>query len=149
MPVVPHWVWGVALTLTCGLAIAKGGASERWGAVVFYGAWLLTIAAHATDRVLVTQWAVFGIDVALFVLLTILALTSVRYWPIFMAGFHLLNVLTHVGHLLDAKLPRWAYYTAAQIWGYLMILALLAGVANRWRERRQADAPYPPRPEAQ
>jgi hypothetical protein len=144
MPVIPHWVWGVALTLTCGLAITKGGASERWGAYFFYGAWLLTVTAHATDRVLVTQWAVFAIDVVLFILLTILALTSDRYWPIFMAGFHLLDVLTHVGHLLDANLPRWAYYTAAQIWGYLMILALLIGTANSWRERRDADAPYPP-----
>jgi hypothetical protein len=101
---------------------------------MFYVAWLATLLVHNPDR-LATQWAVFGVDVALFVALTWVALLSDRYWPIFMAGFHLLDVLTHVGRIVDRAMPRWSYHTAAQIWGYLMIIALAIGTWNAWRGR--------------
>ncbi len=142
MPVVPHWVWGGAISLTCGFAAWKGRAPERWGALFFYGAWLLTIAVY-NPKGLATQWAIFGVDTVLLALLTALALRSDRFWPLFMAAFQLLTVLTHVGRALDSGLPWWAYHTAPQIWGYLMILSLLVGTLNTWRERRQFAAAAP------
>lgn len=106
---------------------------------MFYSAWLLTLLVRSQDR-FATQWAVFAVDLVLLVLLAGLALRSDRYWPLFITGFHLLNVLTHVGRILDSGMPRWAYHTAALIWGYLMIAALAVGTANRLRERRQMAA---------
>lgn len=140
MPAVPPWVWGAALTLVCGLALWKGGPSERLAAVLFYGAWILTRITHDPDR-FATQWAVSLVDGALFASLTLLALKSDRYWPIFAAGFDLLSIITHLARALDATLPEWAYYTAAQIWAYLTIGALGLGTWNSWRDRRRGVAP--------
>lgn len=146
MPAVPAWVWAVAITVVCGAALWKGGPSERFAAASFYGAWILTRLVHNPDRY-ATQWAVLVVDSLLFVLLAGLALRSDRYWPMFMAGFELLAVITHAGRILDRTLGAWAYLTAAQIWAYLMLYALAFGVWGAWRERRQlakAAAPTGP-----
>lgn len=147
MPQLPHWVWAALLSATCALALWKGGRSERFGAMMFYGAWLATLLAHSPDR-FATEWAIFAVDVALLAMLMGLALWSDRYWPIFITGFHLLDVLTHIGRMLDSSLPLWAYRTAAHIWGYLMIISLAVGTINRWRESLQPASMAPVSPPA-
>lgn len=136
MPALPPWVWIVALTATCVVALWKGGPSERYGALVFYGAWIVTRLVKDADRH-ATQWAVFVVDIAFVLLLAGLALRSDRWWPIFMAAFALLAVVTHAGRIADPHVGSWAYLTAAHIWGYLEIIALGVGTLNRWRERDQ------------
>jgi hypothetical protein len=136
---VSAWIWDGALTVTCAAAAWKGGRSERYAAGACYGAWIATLLVHNPNRY-VTQWAVFGVDVLLFLLLAALALRSHRYWPMFMAGFQLLAVITHAGRILDKTVGAWAYLTAAQIWGYLVVYTLAFATWGRWRERRQLAA---------
>jgi hypothetical protein len=130
-----------AISLVCGAAAWKGGPSERFGAAVFYGAWILTMLVR-DDGVGRPQYGIFIVDSLLFVLLLALALRSRRYWPLFMAGFELLAVVTHAGRFIDNQIGAWAYHSAGQIWGYLMLAALGAGTWNRWREVR--DRPVAP-----
>jgi len=141
LPALPHWVWTLAISSVCGFAAWKGGPSERFGAASFYVAWLATVAVSTGAG---TQWGVLAVDGVLFLVLVGLALKSDRYWPLFFAGFELLAVVTHAGRILDPTLGSWAYRSAGQIWGYLMIGALAVGTWTAWQERRQtARAPSP------
>jgi hypothetical protein len=133
---LPHWVWTVAITAVCGAALWKGGPSERIAAMLFYVAWIASRLLRDDNR-LNPQWGVLAIDVMLFVLLAALALRSTRFWPMCMAGFELLAVITHAGRLADPRLGGWVYLTAEQIWSYMTLIALAVGVTHRWQERRQ------------
>jgi hypothetical protein len=121
------------------LAVWKGGPSERLAAVAIYGAWILTVLAR-DDRVGRPQYGIFAVDSVLFVLVLVLALRSRRWWPLFMAGFALVAVLTHAGRIVDNRVGAWAYHSAGQIWGYMILAALAVGTRGRWREARAPAA---------
>ena len=142
MPTIPAWIgiavgWAIA-----GAALWKGGRSERIVAAAFLIAWLAT--AVTRDRHFVgPQWSGFVIDGAFLVVLLGVALRSVRYWPLFAAGFQLLAVLTHAARVIDPTVGGWAYITAGVIWTYFTLFALAAGTWGAWRDRLAAPPPLP------
>lgn len=131
---VPAWFWVLVFSNICAFAFWKGGPSERVGALGMILAWLST-AFFENTRWAEPQTGVMITDAALFLFLAVLALRSDRFWPMCAAGFQLLIVLTHIAWWIDAGLGKWAYFTAVMIWGYLVLIALLVGTANRWRQR--------------
>jgi hypothetical protein len=133
---VAFWIWAVSLTLVTAAALWKGGASERVAAGAYYAAWIVSILVQNPDHY-ATQWSVFLVDVILFLMLTGVALRSPRYWPIFMAAFQLLAVITHTGRVVDSSVGAWAYLTGGVIWGYLSLFALAYGTWGAWKARRQ------------
>jgi hypothetical protein len=116
-------VWLVVMATICGGALWKGGPSERIASLAFLAAWVATVLLR-DDRRWNPQWGIFVADAVLFVVLVGLALRSHRFWPMWMAGFELLGVVTHLGRILDHSVGAWAYITAGQIWGYLTLFAL-------------------------
>lgn len=136
---LPAWVWPTALLGVCAVAAWRGRDDERLGAGGFLAAWALTLVVFQS-RNTETQWPVLLIDIALLVSFVALALRSLRYWPLFAAGFQLLAVLTHVASALDTGVSGWAYQTAGIIWGYLAIASIGYGAWTAPRRYAEIEA---------
>lgn len=139
---LPPWFGLTLMTLVCGAAAWRGGWEERTTAMAFMIAWMTTLLGR--DQAWIgTQWGTLAVDVALLGFLVFVALRGDRYWPLFAAGFHLLSVVTHIAHMVDAKVGAWAYATAAVIFSQLTVFALGAGVISlllqRARDGQTAD----------
>jgi phosphoglycerol transferase MdoB-like AlkP superfamily enzyme len=133
---LPHWVWAVVMITVTIAAVWKGGPSERVGALIYFGAWILTMIARSDQRHY-PQLGEFAVDVVTLILLIVLALRSHRYWPIGMAAMQALVAATHAGRLIDPQLSSWAYYTSLQMWGYLVLVLLAVATWRRWRENSE------------
>jgi hypothetical protein len=123
----------------CALAVWKGRDEERLAAGGLLANWALSMVvfrARSED----VQWPIILTDGALFALYLWIALRSVRFWPLFLASFALLVLLTHLAHGLDQGVSGWAYLTAELLWSYLMLVAL--GYAA-WTANRRPAADYP------
>ena len=120
----------------CVLALWRGRADERLATAGLLANWALgmTVFKSSSDE---TQWAVLGFDLLLLGLYLWLAFRSPRYWPLFVAGFQLLIVITHVARIADPRVSGWAYLTAQLLWSYLVLLAIGYGA---WTSRRNDDA---------
>ena len=85
--------------------------------------WALSLVA-ARSGMSGTQWGVMGVDIALLVFFLWLALHSEKFWPLFVAGFQLLLVITHFASAADSAVTGWAYKTAEMIWSYLIVFTI-------------------------
>jgi len=98
--------------------------------------WALTIALR--DRSWIgPQWAAFGGDLGLLIVVTAISMRTRRYWPLVAAAFELLCVTVHVARLIDPGVHAWAYATAQVIFTQLFVLTIGVGVWNLWRDERQ------------
>jgi hypothetical protein len=135
---LPSWLGPVVMLLVCAAAFLKGGVEERLTA----GSMLINVGVTVLLRDhswLGLQNAGFAADLGSLLLFLGIALTSSKFWPMAMAGFQLLIVLTHISKIIDRTFEQWAYITAIVIWTHLQIITLGIGVWNHWRA--QAYAP--------
>lgn len=105
------------------VAVWRGRDSERLAATGVLAGWALSMVV-ARSRSNDTQWGIFAVDALLLLLFLWLALRSRRFWPLFVAAFQLLMVLTHFASILDAGVSGWAYLTANLIWSYMVVLTI-------------------------
>ena len=129
-----------ALTLVgCGYAAAAGGRDGRWAVTLLLTASLLTIPVtrlgHHWAR---TETGVFAVDLALLVGLYALSLRSQRYFPIWMTGFHLIAVTTHLSAVLAPDITPNLYRAMESLWAVPITLSMVFGVAL---DRRNGIAP--------
>ena len=120
---LPIWVWPIALMIVCILAVWRGGDEERLAAAGLLAAWAISMVAFRAKSE-ETQWVIFVIDLGLFCLYAFIALRSARFWPLLLAGFGLLMVITHLAHAFDTGISGWAYWTAARAWNYLCLFMI-------------------------
>lgn len=137
---LPIWVWPVALMIVCVLAVWRGRDEERLASAGLLAAWAISMVAFRS-RSEDTQWAIFTIDFGLFCLYAVIAMRSPRFWPLFLAGFGLLMVVTHLAHALDTGISGWAYWTAARLWNYLCLLTIGYGAWTAPYVARALDDP--------
>jgi len=117
-------------------AVVRGGAPERLIAVAQFLAGLATPFA--------THWEPPGthygsvevgvalIDAALFVMVTLVALLSARFWPLPQASMIGCDLLGHLAkHVAPDILPN-AYYVIVAIWGFPTVILLMVGT---WRHQ--------------
>lgn len=123
---LPVYVWPTVVMGMGATAAWRGSDNERLAASGVLAGWALSMVV-ARARSNETQWGVFGVDVILLALFLWIALRSRRFWPLFVAGFQLLMVFTHVARLLDAGVSGWAYLTAKLVWSYLIVLTIAYG----------------------
>ena len=114
--------------LCCTYAIAFGGRDGRWAAGLLIAASLLTIPAADMEAWGNTELVVLAVDTALLVGLYSLMLFSRRYWPIWMTGFHLVAVVSHLSTLLAPDFTPEIYRALASVWAIPVTLSLLLGV---------------------
>ncbi len=124
------------LTLCCGYALLRGAAPERSCALLMLAGTALTVwlTPPLGERFAHLEFAIFSVDVCLFLGFVAIALLAHRYWPLWMSSMQLVAVASHsAGLLISYRLP-WAYAVAIQFWSYPMLVMLAWGTA-RHRER--------------
>jgi len=131
---IPHWVWDAVVILLCAATVWRGGREERIASVALLVGVLLSKLSYSHHGQQ-TEWGVLAVDTALLAVLTWIALTTPRYWPLFAAAFQFLAVIIHLARMADRSLSGWAYISAEILFGYMLAGAIAVGVFNRWRER--------------
>ncbi len=133
--------WLLAL-LCCGYAIAFGGRDGKKAAALLIAAAVLTAPAtllgQAWGRI---ELLILAVDAALLAGLYALMLSSRRFWPVWMTGFHLVAVVTHLATLLAPGFTPAIYRALESLWAIPVLLSLLIGVALD----RRAGLADPPR----
>lgn len=122
-------------------AATLGGSEGRWITCLY----LLAMIGTHYARQMQPLWAqpqtpVFIVDAALLVGLVVVALNSDRYWPIWIAGFHLLTVAAYFEALAVPGYGYRIYFILESFWSLPKLLVLLIGVLLDWerdRERRR------------
>jgi hypothetical protein len=84
-------------------------------------------------------WGVLIVDVIMLAAVLALALSSTRYWPLWMAALQLLQVMSHFSRMLPGMIAL-TYAIAMSLIGYPIAL-LLAIAAWRHRQRTRMLGP--------
>lgn len=124
----------VFVVIATGFAFWRGGRPERVCAAALLAAWLISPFVVDTRDWVDPQWAELAIDLSLFGLLLWFALRADRYWPIWAAALTGLGVIVRISALVDPRIIPKAYMTAAGMWAYLVVIALVVGT---WLEARR------------
>lgn len=135
----PTTYW-LLLTAVAVYAIWLGGRDERVVA-------LICVAASLSSMLVIGTWhnsfSTVEIGILLVDQLTLLAfitvaLVSRRFWPLWVAGFQLTAIMSHVLKAIHFDLIPQAYAAAERFWVYPIFAVIVAGT---WRtQRRRAIA---------
>ena len=127
-------------------ALIAGGAAERIASAMLVAAAVGTIMVQgpATHKNYATiNLAVMAVDLALLAGLAILAARSTRFWPVWLAGLQLVEVLTHIIRAVDAKLVPTGYVFILAFWSYPMVLLVAIGTFRHQQRLRRQDSVHP------
>lgn len=130
------WVWGggAAAVFTGIAAFIRGGAPERWGAVILLTAWFIPGLLDSGHGF---RYALFAGDAAAMLAYLIVALRWRRLWAFASTASQFLAVMTHVIVWYTLGVRTWAYITLAAIFGGdLPMIFLAIGVLTASRPRR-------------
>src|SRR6185437_2107671 len=130
----------VALFVCCGLALWKGGAPERSGAVMILVTWLGATLVQAVAKAYILPILFLVSDA---VLAAGLLLLAVRYSSLWMGAAMLLQAIglsLHAAYFAAEKadLSRhtlWLYIAGKNIASFAMLLVILAAGLAAWRKR--------------
>ena len=117
----------VSLVLVCAYAVWRGGRPERWAAALVFIDWFATPLLQNQRDLGHIQIAIFVLDGAFTAAIFGIAITSNRFWPLWMAAFLLLELVMHVAMLVDHRVRGRAYFIGMEIFSYFSLLALAIG----------------------
>ena len=122
-------LFDVTLLLTCGYAAMKGGRPERVGAAINLTASIATTALRLTDVAYFApaEAITFLIDFAVAGGFYWLGVTTIRFWPIWAAGFAVADLFMSLFAGILPHVPLFAYHTGLGIYAYLALGALALG----------------------
>lgn len=113
------------------LAWIKGGHAERFGVMVIILAYVAALVA--------TPWRIddfrvgeAATDVVVTLIFAWMALSRERWWPFAATASMVLALMVHLAMVLVPHLDERADVSARAGLGFLLILSLMAGVAERW-----------------
>lgn len=134
---IPHYIlfWAYLL-LICGYAFWRGRKPERIAAAACLLATVITILVipPVTIRYNSPDPTLFAIDLAMLAAFTAIALTSDRFWPLWIAGFQLTMTMSHLMKVIAPDLIPRVYAAASVFWSYPILLVILVGT---WRTHRR------------
>lgn len=81
---------------------------------------------------------VFLVDAATFAGFALIALRSERFWPLWLAGFQLTTVFSHLLKAIELDLMPQAYAAAARFWVYPIFLIIVVGTWRSYRRRAES-----------
>jgi hypothetical protein len=126
------------LILSIGFAFARGGAPERWGALVIVTMTAIQVATvffahqkfHSVDlaSVIVDAYGVAGFGA--------IALYARRAWPIWATSLQILSLSSHFARQADAAVSPMVYALMKSSPTFFVLLALLVGTAAHRRRLR-------------
>lgn len=120
----------------CGYAWVRGGRPERIGATINLVASFATTALQLTDAQYFApaQVVVLGIDAAVAAGFYWLAVTTIRFWPIWAFGFALSDLVMSLAALFLPKVSLFAYHSGLRAYAYLALGALYFGARRMPRD---------------
>ncbi len=127
--------WGL-LALCCGYALWRGRSDERVAAAACLLASLVTflLISGKVGGFYHLEGGVLVVDVMTFAAFVTVALTSSRFWPLWIAGLQLTTLLAHVFRIMSSDIIPIAYAAAGRFWSYPILLILVVGT---WRHHRR------------
>jgi hypothetical protein len=138
-----QWASLTVLVATVAGAIWRGGLPERIAAGAMAMAWIGTAVVYNSHQLRGFQGGPMLVDMALLLVLLVIALRSDRWWPMWACAFQALNVVLHFALAADAVLWRWAAWVASSYFSYLTMFSLLLGLIGRRRVASPTDAASP------
>lgn len=130
--------WALTL-LGCAYAAVEGKDEGRWASALILCASALTIpATRLGARWMTTEWSLLAVDGGLLLGLYGLVIGGRRFFPIWMAGFQLVAVSTHLATLIAPRFTPNVYRAVESLWAIPITLSMILGVAlDRRSERRE------------
>lgn len=130
---LPILFWALTI-LCCTYGAVFGGRDGRMVAAIFITGALLTIPAQILQESWnQVAWPVMIVDFAVLVGLYWVAMRTNRWWPLWVTGFHLIAMTSHLAVLVAPHFAARVYFGLATLWAVPMLLVILIGVA---RDRR-------------
>lgn len=134
---IPHYIifWGILLSIWL-YAWWRGGSEERSAASACVLATVTTVIVipPVAERYSQPDLILLFIDIAMLVAFTAIALSSRRFWPLWIAGLQLTMTLSHIMRAIDPNLIPRAYAAASILWSYPILLIILVGT---WRTSKK------------
>lgn len=123
-------------------ALLRGGRDERIVALLCLAGVIGTelMLPPPDQRFAGMEIGVMAVDLVLLAGFIAVALRSVRFWPLWVAGLQLTAAMGHLLKGIDTNLLPHAYGAALTFWSYPILLVLAAGTWRHYR-RRRADRP--------
>lgn len=123
-------IFNVVTVVVLFFALLRGGRPERLGVLINLGGFGATIAV----RLLLSSAAwkpgeilTLAIDLTVAGGFFWLGITTIRFWPIWAAGFALANIFMSIIGALLPRIHLFAYHTGLGIYAYLALGALALG----------------------
>lgn len=131
----PLFYWGF-LALCSLFILARGGPPERIGVLIAVVASVLSTASVTrgmAERFTTVEVGVLVIDLVTLGAFLVLAARADRYWPLWVAGFHMVSVVTHAALMIDPGVVPRVYAFAQALWSYPILLAMVVGTIRHRR----------------
>jgi len=121
----------------CGYALLRGSPDAR-----IVGA--VCVIANFASYALVSHYrsievGVLGVDLLTFIAFTVVAITSERFWPLWVSGLQLTTILGHLLKGVQSDLLPTAYAAALHFWSYPILVILAIAVWRSQRRGKRAD----------
>lgn len=134
-----HYAFLTLLVASIIVALAKGGAPEKWGAATL----IAMMAVQFTGRALFgvryedLDLVAFGVDLIGFASFTAIALFARRIWPLWASALQLFSLTTHFVRVVDGQVHPAVYWLmkSAPTLGVCLIL-IVAAILHRRHVRR-------------
>jgi uncharacterized membrane protein (UPF0136 family) len=129
-------IYGVLMWVVTIYAFRRGGWAEKLAASGIVSNSYLTALLVSPPDIMFHQFerAVALLDLALLVLLGIIALRSRKFWPMWLAAFQGVTVLSHLAPYVHVS--PWVYFRAVALWSWVMWIVLGFAVYQHHRSTK-------------
>jgi hypothetical protein len=132
-------IYYTILFLVSVFAFWCGRTDERVAAAIcVLATFASNIVYEPRDAYAGVEMGVFIVDATTFVGFTLIALRSERFWPLWLAGFQLTTVFSHLLKAVQLDLMPQAYAAAARFWAYPIFLIIVVGTWRSYRRRAES-----------
>lgn len=130
-------IYNALLFGACGYAWYRGRADARIAAAVIFVGSFLTYAlrSHWAASYSSVEGGIFAVDVVALLGFVYVALSSDRFWPLWVSGLQLTTTMGHVFKAIQSDLLPLAYAAALRFWAYPILIIIAVGA---WRSHQRA-----------
>lgn len=129
--------WIMSL-LGCLYVFIYGGQEGKLAAIGYTFAVLLTMAIQRNGPLTEFDRDVFFIDLLFFIYLYCISMFSIHYWLLYIAGFQLAGVISHLAILIICSKTPKIIELFLGFWAIPIILSMVIGVFISERGRNEA-----------